>query len=701
MNWKQYPFIKLFLPFSLGIIVALNFQSLVVSLLWMAALFICTSLLIFLSNRLISYQYRWLPGIMISIFLFVSGFIITVYYNASNQSLYFNKHSSDKAIYILQLSEAPEIKDNSVKIVAAVKQSQQQHHWKNCSGSLIIYLQKDSAAAVLAYGDLLLVNMLVNEIKPPQNPEEFNYKRYLGHKNIFHQSYIKQGLWIRLSGDHGNPLKAFALSLRSKLLHIFEENHVTGREYAVISAILLGQTDKIDPELIRDYSGSGAIHVLSVSGMHVGLIFLSLSILLSFLDKIKHGKPIKTILMLMAIWFYALLTGLSPSVIRAATMISFIITGKSLKRDADTLNILFASAFFILAFNPLLIADVGFQLSYLAVGGIVLINEEITKFFTPSNYLLNKLWECTAVSLSAQLITTPLSMLYFHQFPNYFLLTNIVVFIFAAVVMYAGIFVILVSFIPYVAAFSAQILVYLVYGMNKSIGFIEDLPYSVSRGIHLNLCECILLYLLIFALLLLFFKKAKYYALIAMTAVFLLFTSFTYTAYLQLQQRKMVVYAIPKTSAFEFIEGKQQLILADSSLINDEQKFGFHIQNHHTACGIHTKNFKALTENCLNEEVQLYKHQNFIQFADQRIAIVEAWNKNLSGFHTIKLDYLILSKNAKASIKDMLKVFEPKLIIADASNTQWKTSQWEKECDALQQAFYDVGRKGALVVELK
>ncbi len=699
MNWKQYPFIKLLLPFGIGIITALNIFA-PIPFIWVAILFCVTAIVIFLTNRFISYKYRWLPGILITMFLFITGFSLTSIHNENNQPLHFSKLTSDKDLYIVSITEPTEIKTNSVKAIVQVKQSKQNNKWENCNGSIVIYFQKDSISNNLQYGDLLIINSLPNEIKPPQNPSEFNYKRYLANKNVFYQSYLKHDKWIKLSSGNGNPLKAFATSLRQKLLHIFEENNVTGREYAVISAILLGQTDKIDPELIKEYQGSGAIHVLSVSGMHVGLIFVSLSILLSFLDKVKRGKVAKALLMLFAIWFYAMLTGMSPSVIRASAMLSFIIIGKSLRRDTDTMNILLASAFFILLFNPFLIADVGFQLSYLAVGGIVLINEAITKLFTPNNYLINKLWETTAVSLAAQLVTTPLSILYFHQFPNYFLLTNVVVFIFAGVVMYAGIFVILVSFIPYVSSISAKILVYLVMGMNKSIGFIEGLPYSVSRGIDINLLETILLYILIFALMLLYFQKAKRYAFIALSTILLLFTSFTFKSYQYTQQKKLIVYAVPKTSAYEFINGTKQVIIADSSLVNDDNKFGFHIQNNHTKCGITTKCFAKLSENYKSEELLLLKQQDFIQFFNQRIAIVDKWKKNQNMAVKMKLDYLILTKNAKATISDILKVFDAKLIIFDSSNSQWKADKWENECNTLHQAYYNVLKKGAFVGDI-
>ncbi len=700
MNWKQYPFIKLLLPFSIGIVSALNFSSSIFSFPAIVILYSITTLIIFLANHLMSYKYRWLPGILITSFLFITGFALTHIHNEHKQSSHFSKLPSDKNLYMVNITEPIEIKTNSVKAIVQVKQSKQSNKWRNCNGSIIIYFQKDSASESLQYGDLLIINSLPNETKPPQNPSEFNYKRYLANKNIFHQSYLRHDKWIKLSSGNGNPVKAFATSLRKKLLHIFEENNVSGREYAVISAILLGQTDKIDPELIKEYRGSGAVHVLSVSGMHVGLIFISLTILLSFLDKVRRGKIIKALLMLFAIWFYAMLTGMSPSVIRASTMLSFIIIGKSLRRDADTINILLASAFFILLFNPFLITNVGFQLSYLAVGGIVLIHNAITKLFTPNNYLINKLWQVAAVSISAQVITTPLSLLYFHQFPNYFLLTSVVVFIFAGIVMYTGIFVILVSFIPYVSTISAKILVYLVFAMNKSIGFIEGLPYSVSKGININLTEAVLIYILIFALMLLFFRKAKRYAFVALTVMLLLFTSFTFKSYQHTQQKKLIVYAIPKTSAYEFINGSKQVIIADSSLINDDNKIGFHIQNNHINCGITTKCFIPLSKNYKSEELPVFKQQSFIQFFNQRIAIVSKWEKSQSLAVKMKLDYLILSKNAKVNIKDVLKVFDAKLIIFDYSNSHWKTDKWENECNTLQQAYYNVLEKGAFVRDI-
>ncbi|MCX6230491.1 MAG: ComEC/Rec2 family competence protein [Bacteroidetes bacterium] len=638
--------------------------------------------------------------VLIHILLIAFGFCITTLYNEYNQSLHFSKLASDHNLYIVNITEPAEVKENSVKAIVQSMQSKRNNKWENCNGSIMVYFQKDSNTEKLQYGDLLLVNADITEVNPPQNPAAFDYKNYLAHKNIFHQAYIKKGKWIKLTSGNGNPLKEFATKLRQKLLHIFEENNINGREYAVISAILLGQTDKIDPELIKDYAGSGAIHVLSVSGMHVGLIFVSLSILLSFLDKVKRGKWIKTILMLIAIWFYALLTGMSPSVLRAAAMLSFIIIGKSLRRDADTLNILLASAFFILMFNPFLIADVGFQLSYLAVGGIILLNDAITKLFTPSNYIIAKLWETTAVSIAAQIITTPISLLYFHQFPNYFLLTNIVVLVFAGVVMYAGIFVLLVSFIPYVSTISAKILVFLVFAMNKSIGFIEGLPYAVSRGININLFECILIYIIMFALMLLIFRKAKHYVIIALSVCLLLFSSFTFKSYQHLQQKKFIVYSIPKTSVYEFINGTEQIIIADSSFIRDENLFGFHILNNHTALGINNKNMIPKNENCCNTAFPFFKKGNFIQFINQRIAIISQWNKIVMK-QKMKLDYLILSGNAKTSIASVLQAFDPKLIIFDSSNSLWKTEKWENESKLLKQEYYNVQKKGAFVGNLE
>lgn len=701
INWKQYPFVKLLIPLCLGILANIFlFPFLCFTFTYLLIFYILTVIILTIASVYISYRFRWIPGFLISVFMFFLGFTLIYTHNELNDENHFSKITNDKSFYQIKVTEPVEVKQNSVKVIANVVGCKPNNLWQKCNGSLILYFEKDTLSGKLNYGDLLLIYSSLQEIQSPRNPHEFNYKRYLSNKNIYYQAYLKTRFWKKINSHQGNPVKAFATGLRARLQKIFEDNGMQGREYAVISAILLGQTDKIDPELYKDYSGSGALHVLSVSGMHVGIIFLSLTFFLSFLEKIKNGKLIKALLLLIAVWFYALLTGLSPSVIRAATMISFIIIGKALKRDSDVVNILSASGFVILCFNPNLLLEVSFQLSFLAVLGMVLFYDIFYNLWLPDNKIIEKLWEVTCVSISAQIITTPLALFYFHQFPNYFFLTNIVVFVFAGIVMYAGIFVILVSFIPYLSVLSAKILVWMIYAMNESIGFIEGLPLAVSRGINFKFIEATLLYLILISILYAFANRSKKLV-FAFLFVLLFMEGFHFYDSLKIaKQRKFIVYSIAKTSALEFYNGKKQLLLADSTLINDDKKIGFHIQNNRILNGIKTNNIINISNDYPESEFQLEKHRNFLQFLDKIIVIIDNKQRYNELKDKITVDYLILSKNCNMSIVDLLKVFKPKMLIFDSSNKLWRTDIWEAECSLVQLPFYNVLKSGAYMVDL-
>ncbi len=701
INWKQFPFVKMLIPLCLGIWSSFFlFPDFIFPFYFFLIFFVFTISVLALPSRFISYSYRWLSGFVVSVFMIFLGITLVSMLNEMNSDNHFSKMSRNKIFYRIKVIEPIEIKENSVKVISKVIACKPNNKWENCMGSLMCYIEKDSLSEQLNYGDVLLIYAQPNEIQKPRNPHEFNYKRYLSIKNIFFQTYLKSESLRKIASRKGNPLKAFSINLRSKLLKIFEDNGMNGREYAVISAILLGQTDKIDPELYKAYSGSGAVHVLAVSGMHVGIIFVSLSLFLSFFDKIKRGRIVKAIILLIAVWFYAMLTGLSPSVVRASTMISFIIVGKALKRDSNIVNVLSASGFVILCVNPALLLEVGFQLSFLAVLGIVLFYDMIYKLWLPDNKLLDKLWSVSCVSVSAQFVTTPLALYYFHQFPNYFLLTNIVVFIFAGVVIYAGIIVLLVSFIPYVSVFSAKVLVWIIFAMNESIRFIEGLPLAVSRGINFAFADLLLLYILLISLIYAFAGRSKNLLFASLLILLLMVSLGFFNEMTYCKQKRFVVYAINKYSAIDFLYGKKQLLIADNTLLNSG-KIEFHIQNNHVLNGIKSKSFVNINSDFAAKEIPFMKQQNFIYFAGKRIAMIDKAQKYMEAVEKIPIDYLILSNNCNVAIAELLKVFKPRLIIFDTSNKLWTTNKWEMECNLVHLPHYNVLEKGAFVADIR
>jgi len=705
MNLRQYPFLKFLIPLILCIIFTSNYYENLsfFHIRIITTIVILLSLTLWFLNSKLNYKLRWIWGVILLIIIFFSASLLTY---SHRQMEYKNTliNANDKPHYYkILIIEPIEIKEKSVKIIAKVQSFKNVQNWQKTYGNVLIYFEKDSLSEKIKYGDEIVIYTDFQEIKAPQNPFQFNYKKYLSNKKIFYQSYIKSEKWTKIASGKGNIIKSFAVELRQILLDILDKNNIKGQEYAVISAVLLGQTDKIDPELYRTYINSGAVHVLAVSGMHVGIIFLTLNTLLSFIDKIKRGRIIKGIILITVIWFYAMLTGLSPSVVRASSMITLIVIGKSLSRSFNIYNIICASAFILLLFNPLLLYEIGFQLSFLAVAGIVIFHNKLYKIWTPKNIVVDKLWSVTCVSIAAQLTTGPISSFYFNQFPNYFLISNILVFLFSSLIIYTGILVLIFSFLTIISNLFALALVFLIKHFNYGLSFVENIPYSVSTGINISIIEVIGIYLLIITLFLYFQKKYMLNLKYAFTSLIFLQIFDISKAISYNNNNKIIIYSIPNNQNIEFINGRESLIL--SNTIIDEKTYNFNIKNNHIKSGI----LKSKNE-IFSDSVSLINSNIFIQnkhiiFGNKRIAIVDNQdffrkislnNKN----HKLDIDLLIISRNSVFSIEKILKLYNPKKIIIDSSNKQWLASKLSRECEFFKVPYHNILQSGSYFINL-
>lgn len=698
INWSEFPFIRLVIPFILGIIAAISsgfgFQ---INLLLFVVFLLIIGAYVFYFYKYTGFRFRWVFGAMIMVFIFLCGYNLTVLKTEKYRPDHFGKFTDKEVYSVIKISEPPEIKENSVKAVVQVLRIKDSVGWHDVEGRSIVYFKKDSLSDSMEYGDLLVVNTTFTDVRPPQNPYQFNYKKYLSDRFIYQQAYINSGNWKVSEKNTGNKLYGLAYLLRSKILEIFRKNEISGQEYAVISALLIGYTDNIDPELIKEYSGTGAIHILSVSGMHVGLIFVFCNFFLFFFDRFKYGKFIKAFLLLSLVWFYALLTGLSPCVLRAAAMFSFIIIGKAFRQEPNIYNTIAASIMFLLMFNPYYITDVGFQLSYLAVIGIVAVYPLIFKIWLPKYSFIERVWSLIAVSIAAQLVTFPLALYYFGQFPNYFLITNLIAVPLSTVIIYAGIIVVATSFFPLLSGVLAKLLVLMIKLLNGSIHTIESMPFAVSRGAYISFIELFLLFVIIISITYFFVHRRKASFIFGVFAACLLFTSFTIKRYDHLVQKKIVVYNVKDHTAIDFINGNENILLADSAIINDNKAIDFNIRNNWNKNGINRTSFFLLNEKMKLRNDILLIENGFVQYYNKKIAIVdnEIYNKQ-----KIKVDFLILKNNPDLSLEELRSIYDFRKIIFDSSNKSYKLKNLIRECKENNIEYYSVSGSGALVIEI-
>ena len=459
--------------------------------------------------------------------------------------------------------------------------------------------------------------------------------------------------------------------------------------------------DELDFEVKQAYATAGAMHVLAVSGLHVGIIFLILNTLLAILDTSKKGRIVKAIILLISLWSYAMITGLSPSVLRAATMFSFVIIGTVLNRKSSIYNTLAASAFFILIINPNLLFEVGFQLSYVAVLGIVYLQPIIYKRIYTRWWLLDKVWAITAVSIAAQIATLPLTLFYFNQFPVYFMLSNLLVIPSAVVILSLGILLFVTSPIPFISESIGWVLNKFIEGLNFGIKEIEVLPNSLIEGLSINVLECLALYIIIILLL----RGLEIRKLKTINYAFFLALIFIINDLIEdialANSKSMIVYHINKNQAIDFIDGTSNVLLANSSLIKDKQKQSFHIKSNWSYLDLHNVHYmptdaSKLIETLLDSSLQLvdrYSKFHTIKMVriDNKFALQPLGKK-------IDVDYVLMSGNAKTKLKDLYTMFDFKSVIVDGSNSKWNRNRVEAEAENLHIPIYNT-EKGAF--ELK
>lgn len=693
------PLLRLLLPFVIGIIIAIYAPIKGYLPLFFSSFFFAF-LLFSLSIK--TYRFRSVFGILVYINFLLAGFTLTSLKITTTSTTLKNKN---KQQYIIaEVIEPIVLKEKSIKTVLEIKGIKTKSGWLAASGKTIVYFQKDSLSEQLTLNDIISFEPKLKNISSPQNPNEFDFRNYLAYHLIHQQAYLKTSNWTLLKKSTHLTVLAWADNTRKTLIQTLEKLGVKNERLAVASALILGYKDDIDAQLKTAYSSAGAMHVLAVSGLHVGVIFLIFNKLLQFLLKFKHGNLIKGVLLLLVLWIYALLTGLSPSVMRAAAMFSFIVGAKMTNRTSNFFNTLAASGLLLLIYNPLYIMEVGFQLSYLAVIGIVVIQPCLYGLFYTKWWLLDKIWEITAVSIAAQIATFPLGLYYFHQFPNYFLLSNLIVIPLAILILYLGLFVLAVSPIELIGKFLAKGLDFIVHFLNEAVTLIDNLPYSLTQNIKFTIIDNYLIYSLILFIILTINLRKYIYLLLSFSCVILFLSLRLWFNYSATNQKVFTIYNIPQHTAINFIDGDDNVLVSDVNLAENKSKLLFHVQNNWIQKGI--KNEKIVTLNKLIKKHQLsnlytinsdivFNKKNFFQFYNKRIVVLTQDFKLNTPRTPLKVDYLIITQNTNYKLKELLTAFSPKKIIIDASNSNFVANKFKNEAEKLFLNYWSVPHQGA------
>lgn len=674
---EEIPFFRQiwFFIFGIGISITCDLKSLLLfKYVWLFSLIILILLLVITKVKK-QFFLNWIAGLFVSILFILSGIIWAGVNKQIEWKNHFSKTESTNLIVIVR--ETPKIKGDIARFPVSVRYTINGQNTEQVSGNLLLALRFDTLSTLrIKYGDLLAIKAKYTETEAPYNPAEFNYKRFLSHLQIYHQSFINSNEIKILKSGCGNPVIDFALKYREHLVDKFKKYLPDKNAQSVASTLILGDRAELDQDILAAYQNTGTLHVLSVSGMHVMIVVIVLGFFFKRLEKFKAGKIIKLVCMLSLIWFYSLITGLAPSILRAALMVSFVLFSEFSKGKKNSYNILAIAAFIILIINPYSLMDVGFQLSFLAVLGLIYIHPKLYHLYIPRNKIIDFCWQCICVSLAAQIATTPLSIFYFHQFPVYFILGNLFMTIPATVIMIGG-FIFL--FIPTEAIlnWAGLLLNHLITFTNAGLFHIENLPFSTVNQIWINKLELILFY---FLLLFLLFNSIRKYQLLFYTT-FILTISLSIKNIYAISQHKTIFFSLRKNTAVAYIKGKSCILITDLS--PQDYTFKFSVKPYLDSCRV--KYVKTIDPNLKDREVVYF-------IGDKKLKIINH-KKNI--FSPSQTDWLLLSGNKNYSLEKLSQHCVFKELFIGGKNSDFNTNKLKQQANLLNMDYHILKREQA------
>lgn|GEM_PF-802361 len=680
-RFNSVPLLKIIIPYLIGIFYALRFDVLPhVNFFFLGSItLVVITFFIQNSAKESSLLKKSIYTISMHVFLFVlANFSMRLYHAKNDPRHYSHKISTEKQMIIASIAEVPVFTNYGLKLTVNLSCLKHKNEWKPVTGKTIIYLKKDSLPTFYV-GEFITMDSKWSYINEPKNPNEFNYKQYLEHKNIFHVFYSDYKHITKnkcLDTDHS--IELIGEKIKAKLVNSLRQSGLSENSFAICSALLVGFDDEIDKAVLTSFSHSGTLHILSVSGMHTGVICSIILFFFSLIDKTNRYKKTKCAVIIFVLLLFTTITGFSSSVLRASLMLSLIILGKTFQKQSNSYNTLVLSAFILLLFNPFLIIDVGFLLSYFAVFGILYLYPILDSICYIEHKILKWFWSSCLISIAATIFTLPITLYFFHQFPIWFVFSNLIIIPISLLVMFLALCVVLLHSYIHIQNILSKVTNATVDFMIQVSNLSNTKYYGYIDNISFDLIDALFLSVSIALLLLIF--KTKSYKRVVLTFIVCIswLTSSIIKQYNQIKEQEIVVFHIRKKSFFVTRIG--QHLYYDLNRIT-ESEFEKHI--------------KPYTINYLNLKIH-HTSCNMMELKKQRFLNLQKSNEKVT---VDSLKYILVSHNSFVNLKN-LKMSKP-LIIGDCSNTNKTLQRLKKECAKYHLPFYNIKEQGALILSVK
>jgi len=677
--WAQFPFLRFLGIFILGIVSSFSLKiPFNIIIIIIATLFTGYISLLFYNFQ----GFRRARGLIFLIIIYFIGFVRVFQSDHLNRP--FHLIYSPKPKYYLAQILSTNMRDNYVKYEVDILSIRLYNTWKLSYGKINLYHR--SREILFNYGDMVIVEGSPAKISAPLNPSEFNYQKFLKNIQIHHQHFVDSNHIVLAKKNQKFSIKSLVNKIRFDFQNILD-SHIKGEdENAVAKAILLGDRRDMEKELVNLYSDVGAIHILAVSGLHVGIQYMIWLFLLGRLRRKKWGNWLFCILCNVWLWGYALVTGLSPSVVRAVTMFSLMLIAKSVRRQNNIYNTLALSAFILLFIDPFLIKNVGFQLSYLAVIGIIWLQPKIYQSIIVNNIIIDKIWVLESVSLAAQITTFPVTVHYFHQFPSYFWLANIIAIPLAFAIVVLGVLLLSIhhwSILANIVSWLLENIIWLLHGLFYSI---KELPFSMVQDISISRSQVIIFFLMVYFSCAMIHFKTFIYVILLTICIWAISANSFYSLNKWYSSNQIIFYHIKGASAIEFACNGSSKLWTNSLRSID---FRYHINPHI----IHRRQ-ELIKSEIIFEEINGIK---FFSFLGKKILIID----EKSTINRIpQIDILIFNKKINFNLTNLEMPQSTELVVVDGSLNSYQHHILIEKLKELNIPYHCTRHQGALIVNL-
>ncbi len=569
--------------------------------------------------------------------------------------------------------------------------------WTRLDSRVQVYFEREDRCLELVPGDCISGSGKLLRYEDPVNPFEFNYGAYQRGQGVSYHLYLDSTSWITSPAYAARGLLIWSKRIRRTLMDRIDRS-IEGRdEKAILYSLLLGYRAELGQDVKQQFVRSGSMHILAVSGLHVGILYILPAFLIGKIRGSMAGRLLATLVLLVLLWSYAMLTGLSPSVVRAVTMCSVHRMAILMGRKTGIFHVLSLTAFVMVLSRPAIIFETGFQLSFAAVAGIAGFQKNLSSMIPAKGWLARRTWQLVTVSIAAQLATAPLSLFYFHQFSNVFILSNLAVIPLVTVILYVGLaFILLSSFGLYPLSGILEWLTSLLDGITHLMGRI---PGAFSENITLIPIQVLLLY---FAIILtgLFLRSRKVVLLHAMmVAVAILLLVSGIREYRVRSHEAFYVFSIPRESAISFVRGRKHSMYRGGRIRGDTMQIPYALRNfssRHKLSSPVLLSERSGIEHCRIDTGGM--RLLFTVFKDRKIVILKKLPECLPGKAArLETDILVLVDNVSCNLDSLILVFKPGLIIVDGSSHSWYHFEMERACIHHGISFHSTEKDGFYV----